>query len=703
MAVTVTVGQRAVPGEEIAKPWRERIKQAKAARAPREPTWQMARALAAGRHHLKWSRSQRKLVLPKDRKGRERYTVEEIGQYRDSAVGELSHDDNFPTLLFRNTDVQSQEFTKEANDALSFALDEEIGADSIALDLKYLIVDLGTAAVRTCWDPSRGAVAGYLPLGSDGKPVTDEETLAQLEEGGRMPDGSLPKYQTVNEGCIRWELGAPENLLVPAGIEYQRDFPWEIWVSPVQKQDLIDEYGPIAEGLPEESLSALDTLGLRELGDDPENPAEAGRLRDAVLLYRCYERPTKANPKGQLVILAGSSELRPMTAPAPLPCRAPDGTYRSDITYFHYQRVPGRFWGRGLVEVLKDPQRMIDRRRSQMSETIDRGQPAVFVAKGKEPELDDESAGSPMAVVKLPNVPGSAPPVVYPGTGPGAWMQAEVDSCRQDMTRASGIQAVTLGENPANITTYSQLALLRESDQIKRAPLRNRYQGGVGELIENTVYYIRTYWGSRKLIQVAGGDADALLQASVFDATKLPAFFKVEIPKGAAKPMSQGAKLKLIEDVANYSVNSRQPLPVEWYYDSIKAGDVLALPEPPTDDQLEKAQFENMQLADGVLPEGDYFDSMPVHVPEHRHFQIQAKLAGRHDLVDLAEQHIQWHIAQQQANTAAITAQMPPPDDGLAGAPVPTGPQPLAPAGGAALPLPSQAPLPSAPTLGGQP
>lgn len=229
MTVVIDEQLRAVPGDTVAAKWRVRIDEATQDRRRYEPTWQSSRAFVAGKHHLKWSRRERRLVLPPAKRGVERYSVEEIGQYRLTAVGELSHDDTFPSLIFRNTDVTTEEFTKQANDALTYALQEEAKAEEIALDLKFVIVDVGTAAIRCRYDHDFGGVFGYT-------------------ERDRGP-GRLPGYDTVRDGRVRLEIGAPENLLVPPGVEYQRDFPWEIWVRPCLIKDLRDEYGEKADGL----------------------------------------------------------------------------------------------------------------------------------------------------------------------------------------------------------------------------------------------------------------------------------------------------------------------------------------------------------------------------------------------------------------------------------------------------------------------
>lgn len=655
---------RPIAGTEIASPWRDRIKQAKKDRERFEPTWATARAFAAGKHWLKWSRRQRRLILPDLPKNRERYTVDEITQYRLTAVGELSHDDQRPTLTFRQNELASEAAAGEINSGLAFLWDEEVDGDDVLLDLKFTLVDLGTGAVRCRFDPTVGPVVGYLPTDKQGK-LVEEDTL---EEGQLPGGGGLPRYQTVHEGCVRWELGRPENLLVPPGLEDARDFPWEIWVRPVAIDKLLEEYGDIALGLKEDPLASVHMLGMRELagleGDPGADSGLPGKLDGHVLVYTCYERPTSRKPKGEMVVLAGAEELRPLSAPRELPYVGPDGTYRSGITYFHYVRVPGRFWGRGLVEVLKDPQRMINKRRTQSAETIDRSQPKAFVEKDS---IVGDMDGSPMELIEV--LKGAAIPQLVQGLGPGPWMKDEVESCREDLERASGIQRVTLGQNPNNVGTYSQLALLRDSDQIKRVPIIKRFQSGIGHLVEDSVHDMRKYWGREKKLTLSG-ETEGLLQEHIFDASQIPEFFKVEIPKGAAKPLSQGAKLQMVSDIAQYALNARTPLPVSWYVGSLEAGEPLPLPEEPSDDQREKARAENLMLARGETVTVAYYDPGLVHVPEHRSLQIQCELAGRTDVAQAVERHIQEHLMVEQQK-----ALQQPPEPPVGGAPVPAGPQ----------------------------
>ena len=67
---------------------------------------------------------------------------------------------------------------------------------------------------------------------------------------------------------------------------------------------------------------------------------------------------------------------------------------------------------------------------------------------------------------------------------------------------------------------------------------------------------------------------------------------------------------------------------IKWYYDSLEAGEPLAIPEAASDDQTDLAQLENHLMWQGQPVDPADYDPIEVHVPIHRSAQIQARLAG---------------------------------------------------------------------------
>src|SRR5262249_20847130 len=153
------------------------------------------------------------------------------------------------------------------------------------------------------------------------------------------------------------------------------------------------------------------------------------------------------------------NDLTPLRFDPQLPYVAPNGDYRSGITYFHWWRVTGRFWSRSLVEAIKDEQRTINKRRTQMNEIIDRGLPYTLVQTGSQAK---KRTDLPLELIEIDR--SEQAPVINQGVGPGSWFYQELEQIRNDLERASGVRIASLGENPSNVQNYSQLALLREAD-----------------------------------------------------------------------------------------------------------------------------------------------------------------------------------------------------------------------------------------------
>lgn len=680
--------------ETVEQLWRTRIQQSRNARRPLEPTWLSNLAFAAGKHWLMWHETSRQLRLPPELAGKELYTADVISEYRMTALGELGTEDDRPQLLLVGAgDHWQEEFQKGLNRAVAHGWEHEWYGDEVLAEIDRLTIDLGTAGARCRWDPDEGGPrrtkegsAVQAPY-RNGQPILDPEQarsyVADTAAGGGQAD-----IRTLNEGRICWEPLSAFNILPPPGVPNERDFPWEIVVQPTLLQEVQDEF-PQAATLTEDGDigSVLGTdyqSGMTGFGTDAPQTGTIERLRGHIWLYTCYERPTRKIPNGRVVTLAGAQK-KLLRIDNGLPYRGPDGDPRSGVHYFHWQRVTGRFFSRSLVEVLKDPQRRINRRITQSMEIIDRGMPFVLVQQGS---IVNKRQGVPMEKVELEK--GTAPPVINQGVGPGPWMQGDVEAAREDLEHASGFRGVRLGENPSGVSTYSQLALLNENDRVKRQTIGRDRALAIAGLVEDSIDDMRRYWGSSRQV-LFQTSPDAQVEGQVFDATKIPPFYIVKVAKGATQPRGQAAQLKMVEDIFTAAINVQQPLPVSWLMQSYQLGQAQPLPDDPGNDQRDKAQLENQVMYQTKQPlHVAYYDPLSVHLGEHRSAQIQAEIAGLMDVWEALEAHIQEHLRAQAQNAQQVaesgaTGDMPVP--GQPGQPAQPGQQA---AGNGRIPYPVQ-------------
>ena len=655
-----------VSADELTREVKREINAGREDRKRIEPVWHSNMAFAAGKYWLKWNVAQRQLEFPTELQGRELYSTDVITEYRTTALGELGSDDDRPELLLRRDNKPTEDFQKQLNQALSWGWDYEWRGDDVLEEMRRLCLDLGTSAIRCRFDSTVGPLIEENVPHINGVPIRSTKQAFEAMGNGPSPEVEMrPIYQ----GRICWEPLSAFNIIVPPGVPNEHDFPWECVVRPAPLATVKAEYGEVAEDLKEDtdigSLLGLNTQS--EIGDVGAGPAsgKVGLLKGHVWLFTYYERPSPKYREGRTIVF-GSNRMKPLRITDKLPYVDPNGAYCSGIAYFHWWRVTGRFWSRSLVESMKDPQRSVNKRRTQINDIIDRGMPYVITERNSRAK---ERRGLAMEVVEIEK--DERAPQAISGLNPGEWMYHDIQEMRGDLEHATGIRGPRLGENPANVTTYSQLALLNENDQVKRSMILREHKAGIAKLVESSVYDIRTYWGPERKLFLLGEDEE--IQGVDFDAQKIPPFFLVKVAKGSAKPRSQAAELKKVEDLWNgviatgaFMLNPHDW--VEWLKDSLNAGQALDLPEGGVDEHEDKAELENSLIVSGEEPPVQYYDPAEVHISIHRQSQIQADLNKDIQLWVRFEKHIQNHVLTAQA-TAQQMVRMAPPELPMEGEP----------------------------------
>jgi hypothetical protein len=646
-----------VPDSEV-QAWKQRITSGLADRKKHEPVWMECLAFSQGNQWVRYAgQYNRRLVTLPNPRNIDRYTIDELTQYRLVLLGELLVDDDRPQALFRQEDAPTADYAEQANDAFTYGWDEEwLGGETLA-EAKRTMIDLGTAPIRCRFDPTVGDDAGERPF-VDGRLVSTEQAMEAHRQGARV------ELRNVKTGRIVWEAGTPFNMVVPPKFPREDKFPWEVWVSIHPLEDLRDQYPGRASELypdPVESVAKLSQPGDMEAGHPQDSDSETGSADGHCFLYTCYERPSARRPEGRVVVLA-TGRMVALEARDRLPYRGPDGRYRSGIHYLHAIRLTDRFWSRGFVELGLSPARALNKRMTQIEQTIDKGQAKVYLETGSLKRMPE---GYPMEVVWLE--PGKPKPVIDQGAPPGPWLRDNIELQRENLARVL-IPEVALGENPTNVDTYSALALLHEQAKRRLDPIIQQNRGVVVHLSEDAAWDIKHYWGPEKLVAIGGTEGQ--LRSSRFNASAWPDYTKFMFAKGAAQPRTQGAQLKLVEQLWAAAVDSQavhaDPVAwMTWLYQSTQAGKPLDLPVPPVDAQRAKAQYENDLLAQGMPPQEaislvDYFDQHELHVMEHRQVQAHARAMGRVDVFVACEAHVKEHERQALLNAMQSMRQAPP-------------------------------------------
>jgi len=647
--------------------WKKRIAAAEKDQRKYHPLWQEVLAFCQGHHWVKYSGplGRRLVTIPPPKTGR-RYTVDELTQYRLTIHGELAGDDDRPQAHFRVDDRPVENYAEQANLALAYGWDVEWDGSGSLSEGKRIAIDLGTAPMRCRFDQNLGPETGERPFLGD-QMLTRDQAIQAIDAGQPV------RIKNMKEGRIQWDAGLPFNALVPPGIPREKNFPWLVWKSVAYLPDLKERYPNAAKELTADAIRSLATMSR------PQDPAAAQssdldqeNLGDHCFVYTAYQTPTRKFPSGKMVLL-GCEKQVPLETFDALPYRAPDGSWRMGVYFLHCVRLSDRFWSRGFMELALDPQRAINEHSTRIEQTIAHGQPFRWIEEGSIKKLPDGAAGS-VGWTKV----GKPRPQTDPGMPPGTWMYDAVRARREDLARAVMPEAA-MGENPTNVTTYSQLALLHSQAKKRLASIVRQQAETVISLTEDSIWDIKTKWGPEKQVMLSG-PGEGQIDAFTFNATQWPDYYKIGFSTGSALPRGQEAQVKLIEDQWNAAIQSGAAVQdpaswLQWRADSMLTGKMLALPVPPVDSARQKAEYENQAIFENPDPQFaiglvDYYDPHAQHIPFHRAIQSAARIMGRNDVFVAMEMHCKEH--ERQATLTAMQSLQP-------GPMVPTGFGPQAP------------------------
>lgn len=667
------------------------------------PQWQLNLAFVAGQQWAVIDRRTRQLRDVRDVDPRyveaDLVVADIIHENRGAALGELQTDSDRPQLILPGDgteDAETEGIARDANRLLGYGWDYEWHGDD-ALDIaRQYCVDLGVSAIRCRYDQDGGppvkASDGQqvqAPM-QNGRPILNPED-ARAYVANTAAQGHTAKLTPLSEGLICWEPGTAFNILVPQGIPHESRFPWECWVSVVPLADLKGMYPAAASLKPDGDIGSAIGIVSAQTVVTPRTEQGIARVRDSCWVFTYYQAATPAFPKGRVAVLA-SSQKKLLAVTNELPYQTQDGRWHSGIRYLHWQRLTDRFYSRSLIDALRDPQRMRNRVETQKQEIGDRSMPKTFVQEGALPQ---KPLGVPGEYIELKQ--GSPQPVFANDGGPADWMWKQAETILDNAAHASTLSALKLGDNPTQVSTYSQLALLFEQEASKRSSIRADQQNQIAKLTEFSMLDIRRYWRPGKRVLLAGEQNE--LQAAEYEQSMLPESAVVKVAKGSPRPRSQAAQLQLIQDIWDAAVACGATVQdpegwMRWYYQSLEAGEPLPLPKAPADTWADKAELENRAAEHGPVQTLTYYDPAATHIPIHRRGQDEALMAYSLDgdpahmrKWQWLEQHIQDHLAVSAQNQGALPPPapqpgassppqlLPPPDTGSepppAGSPVP--------------------------------
>ncbi len=639
---------------DVLQPWLSRKKQAEDDIKPYLNQVRINRMFAAGKQNLDMNDRDGRVVEVRRRGNVELITSNFLDQYINTVIGRLSSNDYKPNFHVAQEDNETlEEVSRMINMAFSWGWDNEWMGDKKTLDiLRHLAID-GTVAVRTRYDRRYGEIVGDVPF-KDGSPILDTEEAHKYVES-QMKDGKTAEFYTLREGKVCWELLTIDNILPPPGVHDPADFPWEIIRRPVSVAEIKNRYGDRADDVVSEEIENTSSLTAGYTDGTPT------KLEGMALVYTGYEKPNQQFKKGRTVVFTDTALLDVRDT---LPLDEHPKGCRSGVHYFRWQVLPGRFVGKAFIENGIGPQKVYNKRLTQVNAIIDRGMPKVYMEEGS---MAKPKTGEPMEIIELR--PGAPLPKQENGIQVGSWMMDDIKLQVESAERALGIRGVSMGSAPSGVSAYSAMALLTENDALKLDPIGQDFGMVMDELCWDTMEQMRN-WPKDKKMEVLG--PNGRLAMFLFDSEDIPERYIVKRPHGGSLPRSQAAEIQKINDIWAASMGK---LPLSWYVDSLNAGKPMNIPPSVGDSDSHKAELENIIILHTLEPPPVApYDDDAKHVEIHRAAEMKAQ--ARLDAGDMtAESEVaafEAHIAEHERSategapmTPAVPA-TPSPGDAMA-------------------------------------
>jgi hypothetical protein len=232
---------------------------------------------------------------------------------------------------------------------------------------------------------------------------------------------------------------------------------------------------------------------------------------------------------------------------------------------------------------------------------------------------------------------------------------AQTEMQKQHISDTLGMGATSLGQAPRGVSAYSAFAFMVEQDDKDLIAANQDLRDRIAEAAHYSIQDIRTFKGQEWQVAMAGPENQ--MQSFIFNAKQIPAEFVIIAKRSVAIPRAQSAEIQKIFDIFDRSVSSGRPLPLDWLWDSLEQGRALKLPKSQDATQRQKAELENMLLAQGqmmpVAPEDDDESHTNVHVAGKVAHMLNPQIQM------IFDQHIQMHIAnaQQKMQASALATQ----------------------------------------------
>lgn len=525
----------------------------------------------------------------------------------------------------------------------------------------------GTGIFRVGWNKGAGAPLTYpdTMLAVSADPLTGEEVREDIPHPKAGQTVTDKNGDPVHMGEVEVEEVSPfEFYPDPFGVTMQQK-SWCFTQTLRSREYVMERYGVDVDPRETSGGDFIDGQLMAVVGAGQVQP------RKGVMVKTFRQRATKQFPAGRFVVYVDDRVLE--QGPNPYPkCPLPFSAF-VDIP------VPGRFWGASIIEDMIDPQRNLNKARSQIVEIRNAMKPKYFVAANalKPGQEITNSADEIVEYQPQATAPDGGRPYMGQGVSAPDGMWKDVERSTDELRSVSGIHEVSNADVPGGVTAARAIGFLQEQDDQRLGPTAKEYERAISERDEFKLRIGRQFYDEPRTARIVGPN----------DAVKVVEFYREDIPEdvdvrveaGSSLPRSRVARQNFLLELWKEGFFKDDPAEfarllelgnIEGFYRQVKL-------------DRAHAERENDAMKAGEARLVEDFHGHRAHMSVHNAF----RKTEEYERLDLTiQQAFAAHVAQHKM---ALMAEAP---AAQASGPAPSTSAPSDPAAMAAQPGPAEGP-----------
>ena len=584
-----------------------------------EKDWYFNIAFHLGHQWITWNEWTRRIEEPKAPTWRVRITANLIAPTDNQIIAKLTK--NRPIW-------QVIPATSEDEDVNTARMGEKV--------LQYLARILKTQTKNQemwLWAVITGSAFKLPYWDAEAKEIIDEENNTHLGEAGI---DILSCFEVLPE------LGATSEYLSRVMVIRTRSLDY-----------IQDKYPDTGEEVKDEGISAKTPVEerlfdlMKKSAPTYTPPQQEKKEKGGNAIVKEYRQiPSKKYPQGRYIIMANGVLLNPDNMDLPFEFLIKER--KLGLIKYDYEKVPGRFWGKGRPEDLISLQKEYNKCRSQVIEIknlMAKPKWAVPIGSGiKKTHLTSEPGE---VVYYNPGVP--APQQLVPASLP-AYILREPEITRRDFQDVSGLHEVSKAQVPTGVRSGLAIQFLQEQDDTRIGPIILRFEEAEGECGHELLHIVKDNYKEPRLIRIIG--RDNRIEAFDFKGADLGDNLDVIVQAGSAFPLNKVAKQQFILNLWLNKIitDPRHILKLLEFGTFEEIYEDFAMDE-------KNAQEENRNMQQGDPSEVKWYDNDDIHIYEHTRFVKANKLPPI--IVEFISQHIDEHTKKKMMALQAVPNMMP--------------------------------------------